>query len=178
MDAAQGHGARGDTAEGWADRNACAAGTGQQPAGVQYGTCARSGMINARGADPLGLAVAIPQHRSTAPSRGPIRARSIGHALRAVRVHSRVTLPSAAIVSAATRPWPYGCRACDPVGPWRLPPVRLKQSKRAGKLLRGPEARFTLGPCKGVSCLPRLAILISYERHALHARMGGSAPCL
>src|SRR5215813_123124 len=70
MDAAQGHRARGDVAEGWADRNACAAGSRQQGNGIQYGTCARPGMINTRGADSLGLAIAIP---ATSPYRSVTR---------------------------------------------------------------------------------------------------------
>src|SRR5262249_35717519 len=49
-------------------------------------------------------------------------------------------------------------------------------------MLRGPEARLTEEPCNGASYLPRLAILISYERHALHAELGRAAraldPCL
>jgi len=42
--------------------------------------------------------------------------------------------------------------------PQRLPPVRLKQAKRPGKVLGGSETRLIRGPCKACHASARLAL--------------------
>src|SRR5262245_923452 len=56
----------------------------------------------------------------------------------------------------------------------------LEASETPWQGARGPGGSHYPGTMQGVSCfgLPCLAILISYERHALHATLEGAAPCL